>query len=343
MHIPDGYLGPQTYLPAYGIMAPLWAVALRKVKRTVRSRQIPLLALGAAFSFLVMMFNVPIPGGTTGHAVGSVLVAILLGPWSATVAVSLALTVQAFLFGDGGITALGANCFTMAFVMPFSGWWMYRLLSGASSAGSRRRIGAAAIAGFFGLNAAAFVTSILFGIQPHIARDAAGHAMYCPYGLNVAVPAMMLEHLLVFGVVEALATGLVVAYIRRSEPALLEAAAPMSPIVRRLVGGIVVLAFLCPLGLWLPAKFGAGDAWGEWGVEDLAAKVGFTPSQMSHLASLWHAPMPDYALPGQEDAPLSHQSLAYILSAFVGIAILGIIVWSLRKWLIGRDKPEANT
>ena len=343
MHIPDGYLGPQTYLPAYGIMAPIWAVALRKVKQTVRTRQVPLLALGAAFSFLIMMFNVPIPGGTTGHAVGSVLVAILLGPWAAVVAVSLALTVQAFLFGDGGITALGANCLTMALLMPFAGWWTYRFLSGRSRPEAGRRVWAAAIAGYVGLNAGALLAGILFGLQPHIARDAAGHALYCPYGLSIAIPAMMSEHLLLFGLIEAAATGLVVAYVRRSEPALLEASAPMSPIARRLAWGIALLVLLCPLGLWLPEKLGAGDAWGEWSVEDVAAKVGFTPARMSHLASLWHAPMPDYALPGQEDAPLSHLSATYILSAFVGVAILALITWAGRGWLLRRDASEADS
>ena len=81
MHIPDGYLSPQTFYPAYAAMIPFWAVALNKVKASLRMRQVPMLALGAAFSFLIMMFNVPF-GGTSGHAVGAVLVAILLGPWA---------------------------------------------------------------------------------------------------------------------------------------------------------------------------------------------------------------------------------------------------------------------
>src|SRR5512140_1340455 len=107
MHIPDGYLSPQTYLSLYGIPIPILAVAARKVKQTLRSRHVPLLALGAAFSFVIMMFNVPVPGGTSGHAVGAVLVAVLLGPWAACIAVSIALIVQALMFGDGGITAIG--------------------------------------------------------------------------------------------------------------------------------------------------------------------------------------------------------------------------------------------
>ncbi|MGE5708452.1 MAG: energy-coupling factor ABC transporter permease, partial [Bacteroidota bacterium] len=122
MHIPDGYLSPQTTLPTFALMASFWGVGLRRLRSSLRLRQIPLLALGAAFSFVLMMFNIPIPGGTTGHAVGGVLVAILLGPWAASIAVSLALIVQALLFGDGGITAIGANCLTMGVVMPFVGY-----------------------------------------------------------------------------------------------------------------------------------------------------------------------------------------------------------------------------
>ena len=82
MHIPDGYLSPQTYVPFYVFIIPYLSVAARKVSKVLRSRHVPLLALGAAFSFVIMMFNVPIPGGTTGHAVGAVIVAIILGPWA---------------------------------------------------------------------------------------------------------------------------------------------------------------------------------------------------------------------------------------------------------------------
>jgi len=222
MHIPDGYLGPPTYVAAYAVAAPFWAAASRKLNRTLRQRQVPLLALGAAFSFVIMMFNVPIPGGTTGHAVGAVLVAILLGPWAACVAVSIALILQAFIFGDGGITCIGANCLNMAVILPFTGYGVYRLIAGRSDARSSRRWIGAAVGGYVGLNLAALAAGTMFGIQPLIAHDAAGRALYAPYPLQVAVPAMALEHLLVFGVVEAVVTGLVVMYLQRSDPSLLQ-------------------------------------------------------------------------------------------------------------------------
>ena len=87
MHIPDGYLGPQTYLPLFGVSFAFWSIALKKWKKELATKHIPYLAMAAAFSFLIMMFNIPIPGGTTGHAVGGGIIAILLGPWAAVVAV----------------------------------------------------------------------------------------------------------------------------------------------------------------------------------------------------------------------------------------------------------------
>jgi len=221
MHIPDGYLGPATSGAMYAVMLPIWALASRMVKKTLKARQVPLLAISAAFSFVIMMFNVPIPGGTTGHAVGAVLAAILLGPWAACIAVTVALVVQALLFGDGGITAIGANCFNMAFVEVFAGYYLYKLISGKSSATSGRRVVAAGIAGYLALNIAAFTAALLFGIQPLLYKTAGGQTLYCPYGLNVTIPMMLGEHLLVFGWVEALITALVVKYLQKQDPALI--------------------------------------------------------------------------------------------------------------------------
>lgn len=329
MHIPDGYLSPQTYAPAYGVMIPLWALASAKLKKTLRARRVPMLALGAAFSFVIMMFNIPIPGGTTGHAVGSVLIAILLGPWAAMVAVSLALIVQALIFGDGGITAIGANCFNMAVVMPFVGWGVYRLIAGSAPVNSKRHSIGAAIAGYVGLNAAAVTTAIMFGIQPLIATDASGNALYNPFSLKVAVPVMAVEHLLVFGFVEAIVTGLVVAYVQRAEPDMLVVGDSSS--IRKLALGIAVLILLSPLGLYLPAKFAAGSAWGEWSAEEIGKMAGYVPKGLEKLGSVWKAPMPDYALHGQESAPFWAASITYILSAVVGIAVLAAVTMGLRK------------
>lgn len=181
-----------------------------------------MLAIGAAFSFVIMMFNLPIPGGTTGHAVGGVLLAILLGPWAACIAITVALVVQALLFGDGGITAIGANCFNMAFVLPFVGYYVYRLISVGSRIGSNRRVIAAGIGAYLGINIAALCAGIEFGLQPLFFHTTNGQALYCPYGLNVAVPAMLGEHMLVFGWVEVIVTALVVKYLQKQSPELIE-------------------------------------------------------------------------------------------------------------------------
>ena len=218
MHFPDGYLGPATCGFFYAVMLPVWTIASKIVKKTLQIKQVPVLAIGAAFSFVIMMFNVPIPGGSTGHAVGGVLVAILLGPWAACIAITVALVIQALLFGDGGITAIGANCFNMAFVLPFIGYYVYKVISFNAPAGSNRRVLAAGIAGYIGINVAAVFAGIEFGLQPVFHHTASGQALYCPYGLNIAVPAMAGEHLLVFGWVEAIITALVVKYLQKQAP-----------------------------------------------------------------------------------------------------------------------------
>lgn len=222
MHIPDGYLGPQTYSALYGLMAPIWWVASRRLKKTLHSRRVSLLALGAAFTFVAMMFNVPAPGGTTGHAVGGTLLAIVLGPWPSVVAITIALAVQALLFGDGGITTLGANCFNMAFALPFAGYAVYRLISAGSGVASPRRWIAAGIAGYVSLNLAALLTAVELGLQPILAHSPDGRPLYAPFPLTVTVPVMAFLHLVFFGPVEGIVTALVVAYLGREDPSLLE-------------------------------------------------------------------------------------------------------------------------
>lgn len=219
MHIPDGYLSPQTYVPLYGTSFIFWSVALKKMKKKLSSKHIPYLAMASAFSFLIMMFNVPIPGGTTGHAVGAGIIAILLGPWTAVIAVSVSLMIQAIVFGDGGITAIGANCFNMAVIMPFVSYWVFKLLKGNSIGGVRLSI-AAFFSGYVGLSIAAIFTGIEFGIQPMLSSGPDGRPLYAPYPLSVALPVMALEHLLFFSVVEGIITVLLFKYFIKHEPDL---------------------------------------------------------------------------------------------------------------------------
>ncbi|MCL5023953.1 MAG: cobalt transporter CbiM [Nitrospirae bacterium] len=225
MHIPDGYLGPITYGSLWAAIAPIWFYASHQIKKTLKATQIPLLALSAAFSFVVMMFNIPIPGGTTGHATGATLIAVLVGPWTAVIAVSIALVVQALVFGDGGITAIGANCFNMAFAEVLVGYAVFRLVAGrqreaTSTQGTRFLIGAA-IGSYVGINLAAFLTAFELGIQTilHVGQD--GRPIYSPFPLRLTIPAIMIEHLALFGIIEAVVTVVVLLYLRRSHPDLL--------------------------------------------------------------------------------------------------------------------------
>lgn len=215
MHIPDGYLGPQTYVTMYGAMAPVWLVAARKVRLALRRREVPRLALAAAFAFVIMLFSLPVPGGTTAHPVGGALIAITLGPWAAVISISVALAIQAFVFGNGGITALGANCFAAAFAGPFAGYWLWNVLGGRRFSSGRASFAAAA-AGFVSVNATAQVSAFLVGIQPLIARGADGRPLYFPYPLGVAVPAMAVSHIFI-GLAEAFITAGVLAYLAREK------------------------------------------------------------------------------------------------------------------------------
>jgi cobalt/nickel transport system permease protein len=222
MHIPDGYLSPQTYIPLYGVSMAFWGVALKKIKMEVSAKHVPYLAMAAAFSFLIQMFNIPIPGGTTGHAVGAGIIALLLGPWTAVIAVSVVLIIQAFVFGDGGITAIGANCFTMAIVMPFVAFRTFKIIKGPSQSGVRFTT-AAFLSGYIGLTAAALCAAFMFGIQPVIASGPDGMPLYAPYPLSIAIPIMAIEHLLLFSIVEGVMTVALLKYFLKNESTLIYA------------------------------------------------------------------------------------------------------------------------
>ena len=218
MHIPDGYLSPVFSLGTGVVTVPTWIVGARKVNAVLVRRTVPLLAIFSAFVFTLMMFNVPVPGGTTAHAVGGTLIAIVLGPWAATIGVSIALIIQALFFGDGGVLAVFTNCLNMGIILPFVGYFVYKLLAGQAPMLSGRRVWAAAIGSYIGLSVAALAVGIELGLQPILFHDASGHPLYSPYTLNIAIPAMLLTHMLGACLVEALVTGLVVAYLQKNHP-----------------------------------------------------------------------------------------------------------------------------
>jgi len=217
MHIPDGYLAPAVSLALAIPTVPVWGLATQRVKKVLNNRTVPLLAIFSALSFTIMMFNVPVPGGTTAHGVGGTLIAVVLGPWAAVIAVSTALILQALFFGDGGILAIFANCLNMGIILPFVGYGTYRLLAAGSPILSTRRAVAAGIGSYVGITVAALAVGVELGIEP-IFFSQNGHALYSPYGLSEAIPAMVAAHAFGASIVEALITGLGVAYLQRRHP-----------------------------------------------------------------------------------------------------------------------------
>ena len=340
MHIPDGYLSPQTDAVLSLVSAITAAVAASKTASTVRAKYIPMLSVGAAFSFTIMMFNIPIPDGTTAHAVGGSLLAVILGPWAAMISVSIALIIQALFFGDGGILALGANIFNMGIVMPFVSYAVFQLIAGKSDTLSKRRMIGAGIAGYVGINMAALCAGIEFGLQPILFHTANGTPLYSPYGLGVAIPAMAFAHLSIAGPVEGVVTGLVIAYLQRSNPVLLQMRADSEKSASsipygRYIAGLIVIALLTPLGL-----LASGTAWGEWGGEDLQGKLGFVPTGLQKLGDFWnHILFKDYGIAGF-DQSFWRQALGYIISAFFALLVIGIIGFAIQRFT---RKSEGNT
>ena len=325
MHIPENYLSPSTCAVFDVAMVPIWGYAAKKVRETVPREKMPLVGIAAAFCFLSMMFNIPLPGGTTGHAVCGTLIAILFGPWTACLAVSVALIIQAVFFGDGGILAIGANCFNMAFVLPMVGYAVYKLISDRIEGRKGELIGAG-VGSYLGLNAAALLAAIEFGIQPMLFTDASGAALYCPYPLSVSIPAMMLGHLTVAGLAEAGFTVGILAFLRSTAPSFGIETVEQGGKAASAIGLVVALIAACPLGL-----LATGDAWGEWGLEDLAEMVGYEPAGLA-TGWEWSSFMPDYSVGALPEVA------GYIVSAIIGVALLVIIF----RLAAGAMKPEVD-
>ena len=351
MHIPDGYLSPSTCMTLYVFSASGWYAALKRIKGMMHTRAIPLISVFAAFAFVVMMFNVPLPGGTTGHAVGVTVATIVLGPWGSILAISIALAIQALFFGDGGITTLGANCFNMAIVGSFAAFAVYRMLAARSEPSARRRILAAGIAGYVAINASALLAAIEFGIQPLFFHDAHGAPLYAPYPPHVAIPAMMIGHLTFAGLAEAAISAGMISYLQRADISLLggvkdfSADRSMSPATAaafsqgRLWALVAALMLLTPLGI-----LAAGTAWGEWSAAEYAdsdararieassgqhAAPTTIPAGMKRLSSVWTAPFPNYA-----PRFIKSAAFGYVMSAMFGVGVLLLASLLFRSLLL---------
>jgi cobalt/nickel transport system permease protein len=188
MHIPDGLISPQTYLPALALAAPLWVVAARRLRQRMGDEMLPRLAVFTALAFLFSTLMLPLPGGTSGHLVGVGLLALVFGPWIAFLAYTLVLVLQAVVVGAGGITSLPVNALALGFVAAWTTWAGYRLLRG------RNETAAVAIATWGGVMVAALLLALVLGLQPMIAHGPDGTPLFFPFGPAVTLPALLVPH-----------------------------------------------------------------------------------------------------------------------------------------------------
>jgi cobalt/nickel transport system permease protein len=231
---------------------------------------------------------------------------------------------------------LGVNVFNMAIVLPFVAYGLYKLIAGDATLTSPRRVVAAFIAGYAGINVAAVMVGIELGIQPDLFHDASGAPLYSPYHVTQAIPAMLLAHLTVAGVAEGILSAAVLAYLQRANLPLLKVNHPGVPVDataaeaeqkrrRKLRPGVVaavvmgVLVILTPLGLLAP-----GGAFGEDAPDELdLGRLGLSaiPAGLARYADFWQdALFPDY---------LSDSPWTYVVSAIMGILIVGAAVYLL--------------
>ena len=312
MHIPDGFLDVKTAVATAACSATGLGVALRQLKTGLSSRRVPLMGLAAAFVFAAQMLNFPVAGGTSGHLLGAVLIAILLGPGAAIVVMSAVLIVQCFLFADGGVLSLGANIFNMGVVAPLSGYGVYKALRVVLK-GNRGQLVSVGIAAWCStVFASVFCTGEL--------------AWSGIVAWNVGFPAMANVHILI-GVGEALITTLVIAAIGHTRPDLLEENAAERP-----NGGYIpplVYGSLICIGLVIFVSPFA-SRWPD-GLEKVAASLGF--DQKAVMQPLTPAPLAEYQVPG-----LGSPSVATMLAGVVGIVIVSVLSFVLARLLVPRSE-----
>jgi len=316
MHVPDGFLDARTLALTGALSVAGLAVAARQVQRTLPRNKIPLMGLGAAFVFAAQMLNFPVAGGTSGHLLGGVLAGVLLGPGAAAVVIACVLTVQALLFSDGGVLALGANIFNMSFIGAVVGYAIFR---------SARRF----LPGLRGLITAVFFAAWLSTVLASV--TCAGElALSGTLPPGVVFPAMVGVHALI-GIGEGLITSLVILAIARTRPDLLES----ENAVQGRGTGLEFLAFGLVIALGLAIFVSPyACAWPD-GLDHVAEKFGFA----GHAATLIKTWIPDYKMPG-----ISSTGIATALAGALGTLLMFGLACLVGRLLV-RDKvtpPPAN-
>jgi cobalt/nickel transport system permease protein len=310
VHIPDGFLDARTAAATLGAAAAGIGYAARRARRHLPPRKVPLLGLTAAFVFTAQMINFPVVGGTSGHLLGGVLAAVLLGPSAALLALTSVLVVQCLLFADGGLLVIGANILNMGIVGAAGGYGIYRLVRFLAP-GTRGRIMAAAFASWCSVVLAATACAAELSFSGTV-----------PW--NLAFPAMAGIHMLI-GIGEGIITALVLAAIAATRPDLLrpEEESSSGP---RLVG-VIACGLVLVTGVSLLAPH--ASPWPD-GLEKVAERLGF----LGKTAGPARAPMPGYAVPGVGSA-----ALATALAGALGtVVMLGFAFILARVLMPGRAR-----
>jgi cobalt/nickel transport system permease protein len=204
MHLPDGFISPQLSLPAYALAAPLWIWAVRRHFGREATESLPVIGTLTPLAFVIQTIMIPVPGGTSTHLVGVMLLALLYGPLVAFVCESLVLIVQALFFGAGGITVLGINALAMGLIGPLAGWLVWKTL---------RRLSEKLALFLAGWVATQVATLLVVGVLALQHRLDPG---YFPVPISVTFAAMMVPSLTVAGVVEGLYTVFALSLLRKA-------------------------------------------------------------------------------------------------------------------------------
>ncbi len=208
MHAPDRFLSVPISILFWVVIAVVVGISVKRTNRTLDERSVPLMGVMAAFIFAAQMFNFQVAGGTSGHLLGGVLAAVLLGPWAATLVMTCVIAVQALVFSDGGIVVMGANIFNMAVIGTLGGFALYRVLCRLFGGENRGRIPASGIAGWASVVAGSLSMALMLVASGTIAPE-------------LVVPAMVGTHVFI-GVGEALITAAALAFIAATRPDLLD-------------------------------------------------------------------------------------------------------------------------
>jgi cobalt/nickel transport system permease protein len=217
MHIPDGFLSPPVFVAGFVVAIIFWAISFKKIKLT--DKQVPIMGLLTALFFAAMMMNYPIVGGTTAHLLGGASIGLILGPFAGCISVTIILVLQALLFGDGGLTTLGANVLNMGVIGVFVPCALFLLMNKIVKGAGKQLYILIFISAFVGDVLAAIAAGTELGLsQPTFS-----------YGLSIAVPAMAINHSII-GAAEGIVTMILIGTLLKLRPDVLQ----QSPILKRL-------------------------------------------------------------------------------------------------------------